>query len=79
MIHGKRFNLSLCKFVCQCVESLQSACKLMCNEFSIVFSDKLRCQKDFELDIKFKLDITPVFCKLRPDPFAIHEELAQVY
>ena len=62
MIHGKQCSLFLCKSIHQCVESLQSACKQMYSEFPDVFGDKLGCLKDFELDIKLKPDITPVFC-----------------
>ena len=67
MIDGKQCGLSLCKSVYQCAESLQSACQQMCNKFP-VFNDELGCQKDFELDIKFKPDITPVFCKSQTGP-----------
>ena len=79
MIHGKQCSLSLCKSVYQCAESLRSACRQMRNEFPDVFSDELGCLKDFEFDIKFKPDITPVFCKPRPVPFAIQDDLAQAY
>ena len=79
MIHGKQCSLSLCKSVYQCAESLQSACKQMCNKFPDVFSDELGCLKDFELDIKFKPNITSVFCKLQPVPFAMQDHLAQTY
>ena len=79
MIHGKQSSLFICKSVYQCAESLQSACKQMCNDFPDVFNDELGCLKDFELDIKFKPDVTPVFCKPRPVPFAIQDHLAQAY
>ena len=80
VIHEKQCNLSSCKPVCQCVESLQSACKQMCNEFPDVFNDELDCLKDFELEIKFKPNLTPVFCKPRLVLlFAIKNDLALPY
>ena len=35
--------------------------------------------KDFELDVRFKEDAKPIFCKPRPVPFAIQEDLIQAY
>ena len=37
------------------------------------------CLKDFELDIKFKPDYKPIFCRPRPVPFAIQEDLVDAY
>ena len=45
VIYGKQCSLFFCKSVYQCAESLQSACKQMCNEFPDVFIDELGCLK----------------------------------
>ena len=59
--------------------TLQSACEQMCQNFPDVFKPELGCLKDFELDIRFKNDTKPIFCKPRPVPFALQNELAQAY
>ena len=59
--------------------TLQSACEQMCQNFPDVFKPELDCLKDFELDIRFKIDSKPIFCKPRPVPFALQNELAQAY
>ena len=59
--------------------TLQKACKQLCAEFPDLFKPELGCLKDIELEIKFKAEAKPVFCKPRPVPFAIQEDLAQVY
>ena len=51
--------------------SLQIAGKQMCQDFPDVFKQELGCLKDVELDVKFKLDAVPIFCKPRPVPFAL--------
>ena len=51
----------------------------MCQNFPDVFKPELGCLKDFELDIRFKNDPKPIFCKPRPVPFALQNELAQAY
>ena len=51
--------------------TLQSACEQMCQNFPDVFKPELGCLKDFELDIRFKNDTRPIFCKPRPVPFAL--------
>jgi hypothetical protein len=33
----------------------------------------------FELEVKFKEDAAPIFCKPRPVPFAIQDDLNQAY
>lgn len=60
-------------------QTLKSACQQLCDEFPDLFKSELGCLKDFELDVKFKEDAKPKFCKPRPVPFAILDELAQVY
>ena len=59
--------------------TLQSACEQMCQNFPDVFKPEHGCLKDFELDIRFKNDTKPIFCKPRPVPFALQNELAQAY
>ena len=44
-----------------------------------MFKAELGCLKDFELDVKFKADAKPVFCKARVVPFAIQEDLSIAY
>ena len=64
---------------CQPDKSLQKACQELCDEFPDLFKPELGCLKDFELEIQFKPDVKPVFCKPRPVPFAVQEDLARAY
>uniref|UniRef100_A0A0L8GH78 CCHC-type domain-containing protein n=1 Tax=Octopus bimaculoides TaxID=37653 RepID=A0A0L8GH78_OCTBM len=48
--------------------SLQQDCHNMCDEFPDLFKQELGCLKNFELEVKFKSDATPVFHKARPVP-----------
>jgi len=50
-----------------------------CEDYTERFKQELGCPRDFELEISFKSDAKPVFCKPRSVPFAIHEDLAQEY
>ena len=59
--------------------SLQKACQQLCQEFPDLFKPELGCLKDFELEVKFKPDVKPIFCKPRAVPFAIQEDLSQAY
>ena len=59
--------------------SLQQACKQLCQEYPELFKSELGCLKDVELEIKFKPDTQPIFCKPRPVPFVIQEDLAFSY
>jgi len=61
------------------LQSLQQDCKRMCDEFPDLFKTELGCLKDFELEVRFKPDSQPVFCKPRPVPFAIRDELSKGY
>uniref|UniRef100_A0A5S6QRA0 RNA-directed DNA polymerase n=1 Tax=Trichuris muris TaxID=70415 RepID=A0A5S6QRA0_TRIMR len=54
-------------------------CKKLCNQFSDLFKPELDCLKDFELEVSFKPDAKPIFCKPRTVPFAILEDLNQAY
>eukprot|EP00731_Ephydatia_muelleri_P037083 Em0393g2a len=59
--------------------ALQKACEQLCREFSDLFKPELGCLKDFQLEVKFKPDAKPIFCKPRVVPFAIQENLCQAY
>ena len=56
---------------------LQEGCKQLCGEFPDVFKPELGQLKDFELEVKFKEKDSPIFCKPRPVPFAIQEDLTE--
>ena len=58
---------------------LQEACHKLCEEFPDLFKPELGKLKDFELEVKFKPDANPVFCKARSVPFALQEDLVQTY
>ena len=60
-------------------EELQQACRKLCGEFTELFKPELGCLKDFQLEIKFKAESNPTFCKPRPVPFAILDDLNQAY
>ena len=58
---------------------LQVACQEVAAEFTELFKPELGCLKDFQLEVKFKTDAKPVFCKPRPVPYALQEDLSQAY
>ena len=58
---------------------LQQACEQLCTEFPELFKPGLGCLKDYQLEVKFKPDAKPVFCKPRVVPFALLEDLNQAY
>ncbi len=57
--------------------SVQEACVQVCQEYPEVFREELGCLKDVELEVQFKAEAKPKFCKPRPVPFALQEELNQ--
>ena len=59
--------------------ALQRACQGLCEEFPDLFKREIGCLEDFELEVKFKGDAAPIFCKPRPVPFAIQDDLNQAY
>lgn len=59
--------------------SLQKACRQLCAEYPDLFKPGLGLLKDFELEVKFKPDVKPIFCKPRPVPFALQDDLQQAY
>lgn len=58
---------------------LQDKCRALCDEFSDLWKPELGCLKDFELDVKFKKDAQPVFCKPRSVALALQEDLDKAY
>ena len=73
-------NFSSVQLITETTENhLQNECQLLCSEYSELFDPQLGCLKDVELEIKFKPDSEPIFCKPRTVPFAILEELNSVY
>ena len=54
---------------------LQNECRRLCEEFPDVFKPELGKLKDFELEVKFKAEAKPMFCKPRTVPFALQEDL----
>ena len=61
------------------VGSLQKAYKQCCQEFPGLFKPALGCLKDFELEENFNPEARPIFCKPRPVPLAIMEDLNDAY
>ena len=59
--------------------TLQQACEQLCQEYPDLFRSELGCLKDYELDVKFKPNAKPVFCKPRPVPFSVLEDLNEAY
>ena len=45
------------------VGSLQKACKQCYQEFPDLFKPELGCLKEFESEVKFKLEARHIFCK----------------
>ena len=58
---------------------LQQKCQNIRKEFPNLFKEELGCLKDVKLDIKFKSDAKPKFCKPRPVPLALQEDLNATY
>jgi len=55
---------------------LQRACQQLCEEFAELFKPEMGCLKDFELEVRFKPDAKPSFCKPRAVPIALQEDLS---
>ena len=43
--------------------SLQQKCEQLSAEYLDLFKPELGCQRDFELEVKFKKDVHPIFAK----------------
>ena len=74
LMHGKQVHA-----VKPANDSLKKECLHLCKQFPDLFKEELGKLKDFELEVKFKSDAKPVFCKARPVPLAIQEDLVQGY
>ena len=53
---------------------LQKECAKLCEEFPDVFEPDLAKLEDFELEVKFKAEAKPMFCKPRTVPFALQKD-----
>jgi transposase InsO family protein len=60
-------------------KALEDDCLRLCQKFPDVFKAELGCLKDFELEVKFKPDAEPTFCKPRTVPFALLDDLNAAY
>ena len=58
---------------------LQEACKKLCLEFPDLFKSEMGCLKDYQLEVKFKPNTKPVFCKPPVVPFSIQENLCKAF
>ena len=58
---------------------LQDSCRQLCQEFPDLFKPDLSCLKDFQLEVKFKPEAQPVFCRPRVVPFAVQDDLCLAY
>ena len=73
---------TVCRAVFEDLEpdrKLQNECRKLCEEFPDVFKPELGKLKDFDLEVKFKAEAKPTFCKPRTVPFALQEDLVQAY
>uniref|UniRef100_A0A0L8HEX8 Reverse transcriptase domain-containing protein n=1 Tax=Octopus bimaculoides TaxID=37653 RepID=A0A0L8HEX8_OCTBM len=52
---------------------LQESCSKLCNEYAVLFKPELGCLQGFELDVQFKSDAKPVFCKPRYLALSTHQ------
>ena len=60
-------------------DKLRKDCKKLCEDFPELWKPGLGCLKDVELEVEFKKDAQPVFCKARPVPRAIQDDLEKAY
>jgi len=58
---------------------LQRACQNLCEQYPELFQSEMGCLKDFELEVNFKPDAKPSFCKQRAVPIALQEDLSHAY
>ena len=58
---------------------LQDSCRQLCQEFPDLFKPELGCLKGFQLEVKFKPEAQPIFCRPRVVPFTIQDDLCQAY
>lgn len=79
LLHKPSRNAPVCTISGSDHKSLQEACQQLTREFPNLWKDELGCLQDFQLEVKFKPDTKPVFCKARTVPFAIQDDLSQAY
>ena len=60
-------------------QHLQQSRLQICKEFPDLWKQELGRLKDYQLEVKFKPDVTPRFCKPRTVLFAVQEDLNQAY
>ena len=58
---------------------LQKVCQELCGEFPDLFKPELGHLKHFELEVKFKPDAKPTFCKPRTVPLALLDHVNLAY
>ena len=58
---------------------LREQCRSLCDEFPDLWKPDLGCLKDVELEVKFKPKSCPIFRKPRRVPFAMEDDLDEVY
>ncbi len=59
--------------------TVRDACLQVCRNFPDLFKAELGCLKDIELEVAFKPNPKPIFCKPRTVPYVILEELNVAY
>ena len=60
-------------------EALQKACQELCKELLDLFKPELGCLKDYELEVMFKPDTKPIYCKPRTVPLTLLDNFNQAY
>ena len=58
---------------------LKTACHELCKKFPDLWIPGLGCLKGVELEVNFQSRAKPVFCKARPVPLALQEDLEKAY
>ena len=58
---------------------LRDRCRQLCKEFPDLWKPELGCFKHYELEVEFKRDSCPIFCKARPVPLALREHLQRAH
>ena len=58
---------------------LQEKCKKLCTRFKDLWKLELGCLKDYEVEVKFKSNVLPIFRKARLVPFVMETDLEEEY
>ena len=56
-----------------------SQCQQICDESPDLWKPELGCLRDYKLEMEFKRQFHPIFCKARLVPIALQEDLEQAY